>query len=71
MSAVLDLSVEGMTCGGCASSVRRVLAEDEAVLEVLEVSVADRRARLRVDESRLDRARLVQRVEDAGFSVSG
>ena len=69
MSAVVNLTVEGMTCGGCASSVRRVLAEDEAVLEVLEVSVADRRARLRVDESRLDRARLVQRVEDAGFSV--
>ena len=71
MSAVVNLTVEGMTCGGCASSVRRVLAEDEAVLEVLEVSVADRRARLRVDESRLDRARLVQRVEDAGFSVAG
>ena len=71
MSTVLNLPVEGMTCGGCASSVRRVLAEDEAVLEVLEVNVAERRASLRVDEARLDRARLAQRVEDAGFSVSG
>ncbi|MBK9370447.1 MAG: heavy-metal-associated domain-containing protein [Deltaproteobacteria bacterium] len=71
MSAVLNLTVDGMTCGGCASSVRRVLAEDEAVLEVLEVNVAERRAASRWDEARLGRARLAQRVEDAGFSVSG
>ena len=71
MSAVVNLTVEGMTCGGCASSVRRVLAEDEAVLEVLEVNVAERRASLRIDEARLDRDRLVQRVEDVGFSVTG
>ena len=61
--------VEGMTCGGCASSVQRVLTGAPGVLD-LAVSHADDSVTLTLAAA-ADRADLKARIEDAGFDVVG
>jgi copper chaperone len=63
------LSVTGMTCGGCVSSVQKVLAALPGVQSV-EVTLAPGQARVAVDPARIDRAALVQAIVDAGFGVA-
>jgi len=62
------LSVTGMTCGGCVSSVQKVLTALPGVQRV-EVSLTPGQARVVIDPARIDRAALVQAVIDAGFGV--
>lgn len=62
------LSVTGMTCGGCVSSVQKVLTALPGVQRV-EVSLTPGQARVVTDPARIDRAALVQAVIDAGFGV--
>jgi len=62
------LSVTGMTCGGCVSSVQKVLAALPGVQSV-EVSLTPGQARVVYDATQIDRAALVQAVTDAGFGV--
>lgn len=64
----LEIPIEGMTCGGCASSVRRALARQPGV-EAVEVSAADHRAQLRWDPLRGSLEGLVGAIEAAGFEV--
>ncbi len=64
------LSVTGMTCGGCVNSVQKVLSAVPGVQSV-EVTLTPGRARVVVDDARVDRATLVQAVVDAGFGVDG
>ena len=63
------LSVTGMTCGGCVSSVQKVLAALPGVQSV-EVTLTPGQARVVVDDARIDRAALVQAVVDAGFGIN-
>jgi copper chaperone len=63
------LAVTGMTCGGCVNSVQKVLTALPGVQSV-EVTLAPSQARVLYDEARVDRARLVQAVVDAGFGVA-
>jgi copper chaperone len=65
----ITLSVTGMTCGGCVNSVHRVLAALPGVHSV-EVTLSPGQARVVYDETRVDRAALVQAVVDAGFGVA-
>ena len=60
------IEVEGMTCGGCASSVRRAL-EAAAPGAQVDVDLASRRARV-VGEG-VEPEALQEAVEDAGFGV--
>ena len=62
------LSVTGMTCGGCVSSVQKVLTAVPGVQSV-EVTLTPGQARVLVDPARVDRAALVQAIVDAGFGV--
>ncbi|MGK2952312.1 MAG: heavy-metal-associated domain-containing protein [Thiobacillus sp.] len=62
------LSVTGMTCGGCVSSVQKVLAALPGVQSV-EVSLTPGQARVVYDVTQIDRPALVQAVTDAGFGV--
>jgi copper chaperone len=62
------LSVTGMTCGGCVSSVQKVLAALPGVQSV-EVTLTPSQARVVYDATQIDRAALVQAVIDAGFGV--
>ena len=58
--------IEGMTCGGCVVSVKRVL---ERVPGVTGLTVEVGEARLTVDEAVVSEATLRQTVERAGFEV--
>lgn len=62
------LSVTGMTCGGCVSSVQKVLTALPGV-QSAEVTLSPAQARVLVDPARVDRAALVQAIVDAGFGV--
>lgn len=63
------LPVTGMTCGGCVKSVSTVLSALPGVKNV-EVSLADARAKIIYDETRVGRQTLVQAVIDAGFGIA-
>jgi copper chaperone len=65
----IQLSVTGMTCGGCVASVQRVLTALPGVKSA-EVTLTPGQARVVVDPARVDRAALVQAVVDAGFGVA-
>lgn len=65
----IQLSVTGMTCGGCVNSVQRVLTALPGV-QSAEVTLTPGQARVVVDPARVDRAALVQAVVDAGFGVA-
>ena len=65
----IQLTVTGMTCGGCVSSVQRVLTALPGV-QSAEVSLTDGQAHVTCDPTRIDRAALVQAIVDAGFGVT-
>jgi copper chaperone len=62
------LSITGMTCGGCVSSVQKVLTALPGVQSV-EVTLTPGQARVVVDPARVDRTALAQAVVDAGFGI--
>ncbi len=63
----LTLGVIGMTCGGCVRSVEVALARVAGVSTVV-VSLAEKQ--VVVEGTKLDRARLVAAIEDAGYDVA-
>ncbi len=63
------LSVTGMTCGGCVSSVTKVLTALPGVQQV-DVTLTPGQARVTYDPARVERSAMVQAVVDAGFGVS-
>ena len=62
------IKVEGMTCGGCVASVKRVLQGLDGVNEV-DVSLDRKEARVDYDPNRVNEARLRSAIEDAGFDA--
>jgi len=66
----IQLTVTGMTCGGCVASVQRVLTALPGV-QSAEVTLTPGQANVTYDPARVDRAALVQAVVDAGFGVAG
>jgi Au+-exporting ATPase len=63
----LSLPIEGMTCASCVGRVERALRAVPGVAEA-NVNLATERADLRFSEA-VDRAALVQAVEDVGYEV--
>ena len=63
------LPITGMSCGGCVKSVSNVLSALPGV-ERVEVSLEAARAHVLYDDTRLNRAALVQAVIGAGFGVA-
>lgn len=61
-------NVEGMTCGGCAKSVTRVLTELSGV-QSAQVNHSERKAEVVFDETVVTEATLIEAIEDAGFEV--
>lgn len=68
MATVENWKVEGMSCGGCEASVRKVLADAPGLLKVTPDHAADRVA-LELDDGLADRDDLARRIERAGFDV--
>ncbi|WP_374367787.1 heavy-metal-associated domain-containing protein [Dongia sp.] len=64
---MLNLKVDGITCGGCASSIKKALA---AAAPGSEVEVDITAGKVKVSGA-TDRARVVTAIEDAGFDVVG
>jgi len=62
------LKVTGMTCGGCTSSVTRVLRGVPGVTNVA-VSLSAGSATVEYDEQRATREQLASAVVGAGFGV--
>lgn len=60
------LGIDGMTCGGCATTVRSALERVPGVTSVV-VDLAEKLAR--VEGEGLDRALLEQAAWDAGYEV--
>ena len=66
--ATLTIPVEGMTCGGCVSSVQRALGRIPGVSEAV-ATLAPAQVAVSYDAVATDAARLVQGIEDAGYEV--
>jgi len=66
MSAELELEVEGMMCGGCESSVQKVVG---AVPGVTDVKADHKAAKVRVAGEGVERDAVVKSIEDAGYKV--
>jgi copper chaperone len=64
-----QLNVTGMTCGGCAASVRNALVRLPGVSAV-DVSLADGRVEVRFDDSRVDAEQMREAVQGAGYEVT-
>ena len=68
MSKVIDLKIEGMTCGHCEMSVTKELSKLPGAQDV-KVSSANGTATLSVDES-VDDAQVLAAVEEAGYKLN-
>ncbi len=65
----LILNINGMTCGGCAKSVSKVLLSVNGV-QSAEVDFAGARAAVVFDNKQTDIHALISAVEEAGFEAS-
>jgi copper chaperone len=65
----LQLSISGMTCGGCVNSVQNVLAALPGVQSAT-VTLNPGQASVVYDPARIEPAALAQAVIDAGFGVT-
>ncbi|KAB2321193.1 heavy-metal-associated domain-containing protein [Betaproteobacteria bacterium SCN1] len=65
----IQLTVTGMTCGGCVASVQKVLAALPGV-QTAEVTLTPGQAHVVYDPARIDRETLIKAVTDAGFGAS-
>lgn len=64
------LLIAGMTCGGCVTSVNRVLSALPGVSRV-EVTLLPSQARVSFDEQLLNVDGLREAIQEAGFTVTG
>lgn len=64
-----ELTITGMTCGGCVKSVTRVLSALPGVDNV-DVSLERGKATVRFDPARVGDPQFRAAVEDAGFEMA-
>ena len=69
MLQTLQLTVTGMTCGGCESAVTRVLGQIDGVEDV-SASHAANLVGVVYDTERVTRAILKERIEELGYVVA-
>ncbi len=62
------LKIEGMHCGGCAQSVKRLL-EREPGVQSAEVTYETGEARVQFDPAQLDERRLIAVVQQPGYQA--
>jgi copper chaperone len=70
MMETVTLGVQGMTCGGCVASVKRVLRAVPGV-EAVEVTLQPGAAKVTFDPARTTVPALKTAVEGAGYDVPG
>jgi copper chaperone CopZ len=64
------LTIEGMHCDGCASTVKTLIERLPGV-QMATVSFAERQARILYDPAAIDEPRLVAAIKKPGFRVVG
>jgi Cu+-exporting ATPase len=69
MDTSVELKVEGMTCGACASSVSRKLSGLEGVSSA-SVDLAAGKATVQLDDSRASVEDLIAAVSQLGFRAA-
>lgn len=65
----LNLTIEGMTCGGCSASVQRALQALDGVA-LMSISHEDGHAVVSFDDTRLSQQHILDAIEEAGFDVA-
>lgn len=67
-SKTVTIKIEGMTCGGCTSSVTKALKATDGVEDV-QVSLEKGEAMVKYDDQKVTVAKLQQVITDTGFKV--
>ncbi|EGY53635.1 MerTP family mercury (Hg2+) permease, binding protein MerP [Neisseria shayeganii 871] len=68
MMQTSTLNIEGMTCGGCAKSVAKILQAVPGVQQA-DVSYEQKQAVVTFDPAATSEQALIEAVEDGGFDV--
>ena len=68
-SEVRVVSIEGMTCGGCESSISATLAKAPGVIKVINVSYQDGIALVAVDKNKVCTKTMAKMVTDKGYKA--
>jgi len=69
MSETLQLSVTGMTCGGCENAVKRTLLQTDGVEEVT-ASHTESLVGVTFDPSKVTPVVLREKIESLGYDVA-
>ena len=69
VSETVQLTVTGMTCGGCEAAVTRALAQIDGVEDV-SASHAANAVGVIYDPEKVTRAMLRERIEELGYAVA-
>lgn len=64
-----NISIKGMTCGGCEKSVTAALLETPGVVKVVKVSHKDGMALVAIDPKKVENNGLIQAVSNKGFEA--
>ncbi|MDJ0929440.1 MAG: cation transporter [Gammaproteobacteria bacterium] len=65
----IELTVEGMTCGGCVNSIQNAL-NGRAGISNAAADLESKVVTIEFDPAVIQRAGLVQAIEEAGFDVA-
>lgn len=69
MMQTTDIGVQGMTCMGCAASVKRVVGEINGVTAT-EVSLEKAQATVTYDPDKVSLSEIKSAISDAGYDVA-
>ena len=64
----VKLNIEGMHCTGCSTRLEKVLNNVDGV-ECAKVSLEEKKADIKYDETQVNESELKEAIEDAGFKV--
>ncbi len=64
----VKLNIEGMHCTGCSTRLEKVLNNVDGV-EGAKVSLEEKKADIKYDETQVSEKELIETVEDAGFKT--
>ena len=65
----VKLDIEGMHCTGCSTRLEKVLNNVDGV-EGAKVSLEEKKADIKYDETQVSEKELIEAVEDAGFKAN-
>ena len=69
LSINIKLNIEGMHCTGCSTRLEKVLNNVDGV-EDAKVSLEEKNADIKYDETQVSEKELIEAVEDAGFKAN-